>query len=59
MTKSSSKEHCVELLTACLSCLAEPETVAFASIRSYAVGHWLDHLTEALKDTSSISNEEL
>ena len=65
-TKSSSKENCVEptpshlqLLTACLRCVAEPENEAFASIRSYAVGHWLDHLTEVFKDASSISNEEL
>lgn len=65
-TKSSSKENCVEptpshlqLLTACLSCLAEPENEAFASIRSYAVGHWLDHLTEVFKDALSVSNEEL
>jgi hypothetical protein len=65
-SKSASKENCVvpssshlQLLVACIGCLLEPDSAAFAPFRKYAVNNWLDHLAEVFKDLDMVSDDEV
>lgn len=58
-TATSSKEKCilpgsshVQLATACVGCLGEPENIELDPFRSYSAEYWLDHIADFLHDSS-------